>query len=92
MDHRGLYPGTGIGSARTVWLFVSISLALLPLCGMSRPFSAACGALALIAAGIAFRRWVLFPAVALLIFLTAWLADMEVVYRWIHDLIRGVFL
>ncbi len=92
MNHKILFPGTGVFHSRTVWLFVAISLALLPLCGMSRPFSAACGALALIAAGIAFRRWFLFPTVALLIFLTAWLADMEVVYRWIHDLIRGVFL
>jgi hypothetical protein len=74
-----------------VWLLIAISLSLLPLAGMSRPFSAACGALALIAAGIAFRRWVLFPVIALLILLTAWLADMEELYRWIGGLLRGVF-
>lgn len=84
-----LYPGTGIGSARTVWLIVAISLAILPFAGMSRPFSAACGALALVAAGIAFRRWVLFPAVALLISLTAWFADMEELYRWVHSIVRS---
>lgn len=92
MDQREIYPGTGIGSARTLWLLVAIALSLLPLCGMSRPASAVCGALALIAAGIFFRRWVLFPAVALQIILIAWLADMESLYRWIHELVRGVLL
>ncbi len=87
-----LYPGTAPRTARTVWLIVAIALALLPLCGMSRPVSAVCGALALIAAGVCFRRWILFPAVALQIILIAWLADMESLYRWIHDIIRGSFL
>ena len=87
-----LYPGTQAHHARTVWLLTAIALALLPLCGVPQPYASLCGALALAAAGVCFRRWILFPAVALLIVLAAWLADMESVYRWIHDLIRGVFL
>ena len=88
---HGLFPGTGVGAARTLWLLIALSFAILPLAGMSRPLSAACGALALIAAGVLFRRWVLFPAIALIILFTAWMGNMEDLYVWIRETIRGVF-
>jgi hypothetical protein len=91
MNYKVLFPGTGIFHSRSLWLLIATSFAIVPLVDLSRPLSAACGAFAIIAVGIAFRRLILFPALAALILLTAWFSDMDFLYRWIHELLRGVF-
>ncbi|HSA32616.1 MAG TPA: hypothetical protein P5077_02710 [bacterium] len=85
-----LFPGTGPASARSVWLLLAIMFALLPLIDLPRAAAASCGALSLVSAGIALRRWILFTAIAAIVTFIGCCVEIEVPYRWFHDLVRVV--
>jgi len=90
MDRPPLYPGTSPFAARTPWFLLAVGLAMLSLCGLPQPWAALLGTLALVAAGILFRRFILFPAVAVILFLIEIFAGSGDLYRWLQYIMRGI--
>jgi len=90
MERNSLFPGTGILAARSPWLLLAATFAFLAQCGLPDPFPLVCGVCALIAAGVVFRRFVLFPATALFLFVAEIYGGSGGFYRWLQLLLRGI--
>ncbi len=90
MERTPLFPGTGIVAARSPWLIIAVALALFSQSGIPHPWEAVCGTMALVAAGVVFRRLILFPLVAVTLLAIAIFGNGGEFHRWIHAILRGL--